>query len=68
MMRIKAGRSGRKIVSFNAFERFVHWLTAVTFVILGITGLNITFGRSLILPWMGPDGVQRMVGMGQVRA
>jgi formate dehydrogenase subunit gamma len=35
------------------FERFVHWLTAVTFVILGITGLNITFGRSLILPWMG---------------
>jgi formate dehydrogenase subunit gamma len=54
MMRIKAGRSGRKILRFNAFERFVHWLTAVTFVILGITGLNITFGRSLILPWMGP--------------
>jgi formate dehydrogenase subunit gamma len=52
-MRIKAGRSGRKILRFNAFERFVHWLTAVTFVILGLTGLNITFGRSLILPWMG---------------
>jgi formate dehydrogenase subunit gamma len=32
----------------------VHWLTAVTFVILGVTGLNITFGRSLLLPWMGP--------------
>jgi formate dehydrogenase subunit gamma len=54
MMRIKAGRSGRKILRFNAFERFVHWLTAVTFVILGVTGLNITFGRSLLLPWMGP--------------
>ena len=36
-------------------ERFVHWLTAVTFVILGITGLNITFGRALLLPWMGPE-------------
>ena len=54
-MRIEAGRSGRTIVRFDIFERFVHWLTAVTFVILGITGLNITFGRSLILPWMGPE-------------
>jgi formate dehydrogenase subunit gamma len=54
-MRIEAGRSGRKLLRFSVFERFVHWLTAVTFVILGITGLNITFGRSLLLPWMGPS-------------
>ena len=54
-MRIEAGRSGRTIVRFNAFERFVHWLTAVTFVILAITGLNISFGRSLVLPWLGPS-------------
>ncbi len=54
-MRVKAGRSGRTIQRFNIFERFVHWLTGVTFVILGLTGLNITFGRSLILPWMGPS-------------
>ena len=52
-MRIEAGRSGRTIARFGMFERFVHWLTAVTFVILGLTGLNITFGRSLILPWLG---------------
>ena len=54
-MRIEEGRSGRTIVRFNAFERFVHWLTAVSFVILAITGLNISFGRSLILPWLGPS-------------
>ena len=52
-MRIEEGRSRRTIVRFNMFERFVHWLTAVTFVILAVTGLNITFGRSLILPWLG---------------
>ena len=52
---IEEGRSGRKIVRFTGFERFVHWLTASTFVILGITGLNITFGRALILPWLGPN-------------
>ena len=54
-MKIEGGRSGRTMVRFNAFERFVHWLTAATFVILGITGLNITFGRRLILPWLGAD-------------
>jgi formate dehydrogenase subunit gamma len=52
-MRIEEGRAGRTMLRFNAFERFVHWLTAVSFVILAITGLNITFGRSLILPWLG---------------
>ncbi len=55
MMPIEEGRSGRTIVRFNAFERFVHWLTAASFVILALTGLNITFGRSLLLPLMGPD-------------
>jgi formate dehydrogenase subunit gamma len=54
-MKVRAGYSGVKILRFNGFERFVHWLTAVTFVILGITGLNITFGRALLLPWMGPE-------------
>ena len=54
-MKIEGGRSGRTMVRFNAFERFVHWLTASTFIVLGITGLNITFGRVLILPWMGAD-------------
>ena len=50
---IEGGRSGRTMVRFTAFERFVHWLTATSFVILGITGLNVSFGRSLLLPWMG---------------
>jgi formate dehydrogenase subunit gamma len=54
-LRITAGRSGEKIVRFEAFERFSHWLTAVSFVILGLTGLNITFGKILLLPIIGPD-------------
>jgi len=54
-LRITAGRSGEKIVRFKAFERFSHWLTAVSFVILGLTGLNITFGKILLLPLIGPD-------------
>ena len=47
--------SGRKIVRFNAFERFVHWMTATCFIILSISGLNITFGKPLLLPLLGPE-------------
>jgi formate dehydrogenase subunit gamma len=54
-IRIAAGRSGQKILRFKAFERFSHWLTAVSFVVLGLTGLNITFGKTLLLPLIGPD-------------
>jgi formate dehydrogenase subunit gamma len=54
-IRIDAGPSGRTIERFNGLERFAHWLTASTFIILGITGLNITFGRELLLPIMGPE-------------
>ncbi len=54
-VRIESGRSGIKIVRFTGFERFVHWMTAVCFIILGLSGLNITFGRSLLLPLVGPE-------------
>jgi formate dehydrogenase subunit gamma len=53
MVKIESGRSGRTIVRFTAFERFVHWLTATCFIILGISGLNITFGRPVLLPLIG---------------
>jgi formate dehydrogenase subunit gamma len=54
-IRISAGRSGHKVLRFKAVERFAHWLTAVSFVVLGITGLNITFGKHLLLPLIGYD-------------
>jgi formate dehydrogenase subunit gamma len=54
-IRISAGRSGSKIVRFSPFERFSHWLTAVSFVLLALTGLNITFGKFLLLPVVGPE-------------
>ncbi|RXH02343.1 formate dehydrogenase subunit gamma [Bradyrhizobium zhanjiangense] len=53
MVRLESGRSGRTIVRFNIYERFVHWMTATCFIILAISGLNITFGRPLLLPLIG---------------
>ena len=53
MVRLESGRSGRTIVRFTLFERFVHWMTASCFIILAISGLNITFGRPLLFPLIG---------------
>jgi len=55
MIRIESGRSGRTIVRFNAVERFVHWLTAACFIVLALSGLNITFGKPLLLPLIGAE-------------
>ena len=46
------------MLRFTAFERFVHWMTATCFVVLAISGLNITFGRPLLLPLIGPGFVR----------
>jgi formate dehydrogenase subunit gamma len=54
-VRIEHGRSGRVIERFNGVERFAHWLTAVSFVVLALTGLNILYGRYVLLPILGPE-------------
>jgi formate dehydrogenase subunit gamma len=54
-MRIAAGRAGRTVHRFTGFERFSHWLTATSFVVLGLTGLNITFGKIVLRPVIGPN-------------
>lgn len=53
MIRIEAGRSGRLIKRFNRVERFGHWLTAGSFLVLALTGLNMLFGRLLLEPLIG---------------
>jgi formate dehydrogenase subunit gamma len=55
MVRLHGGRSGRTIVRFNAAERFVHWMTATCFIVLALSGLNVTFGKKLLLPLMSPE-------------
>ena len=54
-VKLESGFSGRKIVRFTAFERFTHWMTATCFIILSVSGLNITFGKPLLLPLLGPS-------------
>lgn len=54
-IRTAGGSAGRTITRFNAFERFMHWLTAACFIVLALSGLNVTFGKLLLLPLIGPQ-------------
>ena len=54
-IRIENGRTGRTILRFASFERFIHWTVAVSFILLALTGLNLLYGRYVVRPWMGAD-------------
>ena len=45
--------SGRLIERFNAWERIVHWTTAISFIILAISGIVMLFGKHILLPLFG---------------
>ena len=46
--RVEHELSGRKVKRWNGFERVVHWMTAITFIILAITGLSMLFGKAML--------------------
>lgn len=54
-IRLERPPSRIKIKRFTPLERFTHWLTASSFIILAITGLNYVFGKRLLMPLIGPD-------------
>lgn len=45
--------TGRKIVRFTQWERWVHWSVAISFSILAISGLLMLFGKNVLLPIIG---------------
>lgn len=63
---IEGGRSGEKITRFNGVERFAHWLTASSFIVLAISGLNIAYGRELLLPLIGPESFSSFSAAGKL--
>jgi formate dehydrogenase subunit gamma len=55
-IRIDAGPSAQTITRFGGAERFVHWLTASSFICLALTGANVTFGKTVLAPVLGAEG------------
>lgn len=49
------GPSGETILRFKWIERMGHWLLASSFIILALTGLNLIYGRELLIPLIGKE-------------
>jgi formate dehydrogenase subunit gamma len=54
-IRLERPPSGIRIKRFTSLERLTHWLTATSFIVLAITGLNYLFGKRLLMPLIGAD-------------
>jgi formate dehydrogenase subunit gamma len=50
---LHAAPTGRKVRRFTPRERIIHWSTAISFVILALSGLIILFGKNILLPLIG---------------
>lgn len=53
--KLNNGFSGNIIERFKFIEMVIHWGTAISFIILGITGLTLLFGRFFLIPLLGEE-------------
>jgi formate dehydrogenase subunit gamma len=53
---IEGGRIGTMVERFNPTQLVVHWFVAGLFVLLGITGLVLLYGRFVLIPLLGSEG------------
>lgn len=52
---IEHGRSGVTVERFTPIERLGHWLLAVSFILLALSGLNLLYGKELLIPIFGKE-------------
>ncbi|VAV89431.1 Formate dehydrogenase -O, gamma subunit [hydrothermal vent metagenome] len=64
-IKVESGMSGTKILRFGKLARYGHWLNAIAFVLLALTGLNMLYGRTVLLPLIGPDGFSTITIIGK---
>ena len=67
-IRIDAGPdpSGHTIERFNGLERFAHWLTASSFIVLAISGLNMLYGKLFLPAIIGKGGFATLTLWGKL--
>jgi formate dehydrogenase subunit gamma len=51
---VEEKRGDRVIERFSPADRYAHWLLAIVWVALAITGLILSLGKTVLLPLIGP--------------
>jgi len=57
--------SGDKIQRWTLTERTLHWITAILFIILAVTGLSLLYGRLVLIPLLGSEGFAAYANIGK---
>ncbi len=65
-LKVDGGLSGKLIERFSSPDRFAHWLAATSFIILGISGLMLLYGREVLIPIFGREGFSVLAGFGKL--
>jgi formate dehydrogenase subunit gamma len=52
-LKLHAPETGRLIERFTYFERAAHWVNAIAFVALAVSGIVMAFGKFFLLPIIG---------------
>lgn len=52
---VDAPLTGRTVIRFKFIERMAHWILAGSFILLGVTGLFVKYGREFIAPYLGKE-------------
>ena len=45
--------TGRLVERFSTIERWTHWIVAISFCVIAVTGIVILFGKHFLLPILG---------------
>lgn len=54
-VKLSEPRSGVAILRWKPFERALHWIAAIAFLLLALTGLGLLFGRAALIPLLGHE-------------
>lgn len=64
-IKVHGAPTGRLMQRFSNKERVIHWSTAISFVILGLTGIIILFGKHVLIPVLGHDAFSWVAVIGK---
>ncbi len=65
-IRIEGEKTGEKVDRFTIMERLGHWMMAIPFILLAITGMFMLFGRGLFIPLFGKELYSTLVTGGKL--
>lgn len=63
---IEEGWSGKTVERFGPLDRFAHWLSAVSFIVLALTGLNLLYGKYVLMPILGKSAFAAITQAGKL--